>query len=600
MTAKDFDLFSEISINSDSEDEYYADSDSDIFFKKSSIIRHSQQYGQYRQYRRPPLEPINFEKYVQENCQNKIKLLQRSTFHQITKPIIIFFNHFREKCAYHVKYLDRFYELSLKYGDRIDFIAADMLDIDIMHKKWYSLNLFCNLVSPERESATIYAIDERKRITQLFAAEKTMDLLTEFCENLLQGKLFLSEPLPVADNSKLVKMCVHDNYKELVIDSKKNILLIVGYEDYNDIDVEFEPNYEKVAEQLVENNVDVVYINGLKNYIPFELQVFCHPTLLLIHAEDKSNFVDFLKGPRKEENVVKCLRQYLKDPKSYLDDLNKEYRIYRYVPLQITPDFNMDLEEIPQYLEVNCFNNVKLFDRKTSLKSNRFIIITYMHFPNGKCLAEHLKWIDKIYQVATNISSFKEYYIADIKDIDVINPQWKAEDFIQDVTIKPKVFAIDRNKNKFALDDFKNEALLFYFAYQITCGELVYSEPWPNINDGKLVKTCIAMNLSYCITSIKRDILLGIYYSQSENTEEFLQQLEVIAKEMKQLKLKVIKIDARLNYIPLEMQTSKYPVMYFIPREDKSKRILYEGKHLDTEDILDFINKELLSNKVKK
>ncbi|KAM7360505.1 uncharacterized protein ACRADG_005820 [Cochliomyia hominivorax] len=564
MTTIEFDLFSEVSLNSDNDDDYFSDSDSDVYFIRRTRYLYN--------LRLPPLEPVDFENYIRDNCQNKIKILQRSTFHQIKKPIIIFFNHFQEKCAYHTKYLDRFSEIALKYGEQIEFIAADMLDIDVMNSKWHPIDHFSNLVSPERETILTYAIDEQKRIYQLYCYEHTLEVLMGLCEKLLQGVLFISQPLSLSDNSKLVKICVHNNYRELVSNAKRNILLIVGTEDYSEINQLYEPNYEKVAEQLVKDQVDVVYINGEKNYIPFELNVFCFPTLLYIPADNKNNFVDFLQGPRNEENIIKCLRQYLKDPESYLNKLNKETRKYNYKPLNIPSDFCLDFTELPRYLENNCYK-VEVFEREKLLKSKRCNVIAFMNFPSGKCLTDHLSWIDKIYQVTTNMTSCC-YYIADLKDIDIINPKWKPQDFISIHDPKPKVFGIDVKQNKFALNDFKTAASLFYFAYKLCSGELLYSERWPHTYDGKLVKT-------------------SIYNSKSQNTDTFLQQLDEIAKEFKDCRLKIIKIDARLNYIPLEMDDISYPVLYFIPRKDKTKHLRFLGADGVKEEIVDFIKRNM-------
>ncbi|KNC25552.1 hypothetical protein FF38_12971 [Lucilia cuprina] len=120
----------------------------------------------------PHQEPeyIDFELYIKENCENKIKVLNRETFTQIQRPIVIFFHHFREKCAYLSKWLDIIYQLVLKYGDRIEFIAADIYDIDVIYPRSNPINFYRRIVRPKKDSPKIYVIDEKKRIHQHFEA----------------------------------------------------------------------------------------------------------------------------------------------------------------------------------------------------------------------------------------------------------------------------------------------------------------------------------------------------------------------------------------------------------------------------------------------
>ncbi|XP_037817816.1 uncharacterized protein LOC119607781 [Lucilia sericata] len=246
----------------------------------------------------------------------------------------------------------------------------------------------------------------------------------------------------------------------------------------------------------------------------------------------------------------------------------------------------MNLEDLPQYLLDNCHYNMNVFDRKKSMKDNHYII-AFMDFSGGKCSLRHLKWIDQIYQVASNLSSHGKYFIADYQDIDVINPEWKPQDFKQNK--KPTIIGIDRKKNKFLMKDFKTTASLFYFVYDLYSGDLYFTEPWPNIYDGKLVKTCIADSLNLCISSIKKNIFLAIYYSNTESSEQFLQLLEEVAGDVKMFSLKMIKIDARLNYIPLEMDDKEYPILYFIPKKHKNRRIRLRSNNLKKAGIVDFI-----------
>ncbi|XP_037826948.1 uncharacterized protein LOC119614932 [Lucilia sericata] len=423
------------------------------------------------------LKPIGFEEYVQENYEDKIKILNRATFKQISKPIIIVFNHFREKCAYHTNILDTMHQLALKYGERIEFIAADMFDIDLLKFKRIALDFFYGDVSPEKVNAFIFAIDQQKRVHELhYADEQNVKSLTKLCEDLLNDRLFKSQPLPEANSSRLVKICVHDNYHELVTNSTKHILLIVNHTDYMELKPNEGPNYEMVAEQLKPYNVDVVYINGEQNYVPYELGITCYTTLVLIPQDDKTNFICHPTGGDSiEENMINTVKLYIEDRKAFEELREKERSTTWYHPLKITPDFNLDMNELPQYLEEKCGDCLKVFERSEFENIQNYCsILVFMDFRNDKCLAHHLKWIDQVYQVAMNLEG-RNYFIADYKDIDVINTEWKSQDFFVNTSpesMVPRVFGIDQNKNKFQMKVYKNPASLFYFGYSLGKGEL--------------------------------------------------------------------------------------------------------------------------------
>lgn len=229
----------------------------------------------YKQWRYKPIpqpkqriklpDKIDFEQYIQEKCENKVKILKRETFHEIKKPIIIMFCHFRELCHYHTQYLDRLYQLAKIYNERIEFIAADIYDMDIMFPGRNPLSFYSILVRPEDITPNTYAINENKCIYELLDAYKELETLKELCENLLKQKLFPSQPLPENNDKNLIKICVHRNHKELVENSTKNIFLIINLHKLENNEI----NYDIVALALKDYNLDIIYMQAEENYIPF-------------------------------------------------------------------------------------------------------------------------------------------------------------------------------------------------------------------------------------------------------------------------------------------------------------------------------------------
>ncbi|KAI8129615.1 hypothetical protein FF38_12962 [Lucilia cuprina] len=538
-----------------------------------------------------PLKYIDFEEYVKENCHNKIKILNREIFHEIKRPIVIFFNHFREKCAYHTKWLDEMYKLSLKYGDRIEFIAADMIDIDVIFPGRNPLNFYCRLVRPEDESPNTYAIDEKKRIHTHYDAYYNMDNLWSLCEELLSGKLFPSLPIPENNDTNLVKICVHDNYEELILKSSRNIFLIANLDRYHFS--EYEPNYDNIALALKDYNLDIVYMEAEKNYIPFEYQVNSYPTILFIPHNDKNNFI-YYEDFRKEDVIIEFLKNVMDDPEFLLlKQQELKTRILRKT-MKVADDFQIDFMDLPQFLQENFDNRYKVFERKILEDPKRFYIriLIFMDFPNMKCLSHHIQWLDKIYQVVERAYSF-QFFIADFKDIDVINSQWKAEDLIKSAQGKPKIYAFDHLWHTYEFKDFTSIPSLFYFTSSLQSRHFYYSQVYPRKNIHQLVKEWTADYFNIFLKKTKKHTFITFYLSDDENTEKLLNLLDIIAEDVKALNVEVVKFDAHLNYVDLEYAQERYPVQYFISKHNKRDSRIYRGNDLSRDKILEFIKSQV-------
>lgn len=298
-------------------------------------------------------EYVDFEKYIKTNCENKITILKRESFPQIKRPIVIFFNHFREYCAFHIKWLNIAHQLSLKYGEQIEFIVADIMDIDVLYTGKNPLSFCSRLIRPEHQTAFVYAIDEKKRVNvHNYHTEEDLILL---CEKLLSGEVFPSQPLPENNETKLVKICVHHNYEELVLNSTKNIFLIVD----KDRNQEVPPNYENLAIALKDYNLDIVYMEAEKNYIPFEYQVNSYPTIIFIPHNDKKNFV-YYEGLVTE---LEFLKKAIEQPK-YLQTLLQEQRSkMQCKSVQVPSDFRLLYKKLPEFLRQNYAGSLELLDR---------------------------------------------------------------------------------------------------------------------------------------------------------------------------------------------------------------------------------------------
>ncbi|KAM7361940.1 uncharacterized protein ACRADG_012801 [Cochliomyia hominivorax] len=534
--------------------------------------------------KRIPLEFLDFAKYIQDNCENKIQILNRQTFVEITKPLIIVFNHFREKCHYHKKCLDVLYEASLKYSEQIEFIAADIMDIDVIYPEKNPLTFWTKMKRPEEQTPYIYAIDEKKRIYEYLDYNRKRSL-EELCEHLLSKKLYPSQPIKENLETDLIKIAVHDNFEEMVLKSSKNIFLIINNEEIE----EYEGNYNDLSGDLKDLNLDIVYIEAEKNYIPFEYKVNCYPTIIFIPSQDKKNFV-YYEGLESERDF---LEKVIKKPEYVKKLLQEQQGPGQRPAIEVAPDFKREFHKLCFFLQEHYRNSLEVLDRAVVEKSKCLIFIAFMDFQKH-FTAQHIKWFNELNQLAA-ISVYK-FFVADFKDIDVINSKWLPEDLIKSAQGQPKIYAIDRLNHTYEFGNFSSITSLYYFADQIEHGDLYYSQVYSSDQEHKLIKEWTADAFHNLLYSTNKHLFLTFYSSDDENSEKLMKLLEEISEEVKELNVEVVKFDVKLNYVDLEYAQDRYPVHYFINKNNKQYNKLAENNDFDKNKLMKFIENYVEEN----
>ncbi|XP_046804810.1 uncharacterized protein LOC124419431 isoform X1 [Lucilia cuprina] len=517
---------------------------------------------------KPPHMEINFEKYLRDTYKGKIKLLQRSTFHQIKRPTLIMFNHFQQKCAYLAKWLHLLSQLSNKYDNCIEFLAADMLDIDIMHKEWKSLDYICKFTSPERQAPYIFAIDQSKRIYQYNNSNKSLEYLMEFCEQFLSGKLCISEPLPLDNDKNLVKICVYQNYEELVLKSNKHILLVVGKRRGSN---PYDTNYEKVALALKDYNLEVCY--------------------LIAEKKNKNIFTKFGYGCRKDEYVIKWLKQQIENSVNGIEKYNETDK-------PISDSF----DNLEKYLTEHFDKNIKIFNREYFYdfqlrRKNILLIFVSLQFRKS---SHFNKYLEKLQELQQNFKFEVEISIADYRDFDIIKQDYECDNFSYDLSADEiKIYAFDIQQNIYQYDCRQHLDTLYYFLNDLCKGQLYYSQLTPEKlkHNHSLVTTCTADNLKLYVKNCKRHIGLFVYNLNYKDNDKILLALENIARNVKKSGVKILKINAVINYIPLEYRSDQYPVFYFISRFKKRKICCTLSRN--SLEIIDFIKTNVKESEEK-
>uniref|UniRef100_A0A1I8QE90 Thioredoxin domain-containing protein n=1 Tax=Stomoxys calcitrans TaxID=35570 RepID=A0A1I8QE90_STOCA len=573
----DLEIFKELSHNPDS------DSDDDFleanFWKKPPLPREI----------KPPTkgEYIELETYIEENCGNRLTILQSSqSFSNLERPLVIFFNHFRELCYYHTKWLDSFHQLALKYEDHIDFMVGDLMDIDVLYPHRNPLEFFSAMAFPEQETPLTFAVDTKRRIYQHFDAYHSMETFSELCDNLLKQNLCLSQPLVVQKYEYNVKMCVHQTYKQLVTDSSKDVLLIVGTGDYEPFK-ENEPNFEKIAGLY--QNLSLLYINCEQNYIPFEFDISYNTTIIFIPSKNKENFIK-LNRPTTDASVIEFIEEMIGPQSEYF----RQSRLasMKYKSFTLAED-EMDFCNFEVYLHQHFPYTIKILHKMPH--NPKCALIFFMNFQK-KGVSHYVETLRIIHQVAA-AHYFCQYFIADISDINLLLPKWYRQERMQKIyneATRPICIAIDRQNFKYLTDfsQYKTAASLFYYSLRVYYSRLFYSQ-LPTFNYSHLIKFVTAHNIFYVLQQSKRDIFLTIHQGENfEKSSNVLSVLEAIASEAKKLGIRLLKMDASRNTIPLEYFCQTYPANFFIPHKNKDeKTIRYPHSDYDKDNLLEFLRK---------
>ncbi|XP_011291356.1 uncharacterized protein LOC105261649 [Musca domestica] len=581
----DLDLFQEVTIENNSDE----DSDIEDYFYTCHIRRLPPPHR-----RQPPTEekPVNFENYIESHYGNSIKILDRNTFSEIKLPVIIVFNHFREKCSHHSKWLDMLHKAGLQYKDQIEFIVADIYDIDIIFPNHNPLNFFCASEKPEKETPHIFALNPKKHLYQhQDVMNTTEENLLELCENLLNGSLYPSQQ-PRKDDGKLVKICVHENYEEMITKSPRDILLVVAWDDYEICSMLKGLNYEKMAQEIQQYNVDLIFINAAENYVPMELRKFSYPVEYFIPHEDKQCFIHS-KGYTTPRSLMAFVRDNLTPQGQRLRQ--QEVAARKFHHFKLPDNQKMDLESLEDYLFAKYPKTMKIFHNLPTTPMCALIFL--MDFKN-KGIEYYLSYLQTIHQMAASKAFYSlDFYIGDLCQINQILPQWYCKDLeIHNNGHREFFIAIDRQKWKYKFDAnvLKLPSALFYYTQKIYLSTLFYSEA-PETGARQMIKMCTAHNIRHLITTSKKDIFLTIYRSDCERSSKVLEYLEeIVGQDIKEMDIRLIKIDANLNSIPIEYSWSEYPIHYYVSVSHRDENTCRYSISLDVskEEVLSFIAKQ--------
>jgi protein disulfide-isomerase A1 len=194
--------------------------------------------------------------------------------------------------------------LALKHKGKINFATIDAKSFG-QHAGNLNLKVgtWPAFAIQQTEKNEKYPFDQESKIT-----EKSIG---KFVDDFLAGKIepsIKSEPIPESNNDP-VKVIVAHNYKELVIDNDKDVL-VEFYAPWCGHCKALAPKYEELGQLYASDElsklVTIAKVDATANDVPDEIQGF--PTIKLFPAGKKDAPVDY-SGSRTVEDLVQFIKE---------------------------------------------------------------------------------------------------------------------------------------------------------------------------------------------------------------------------------------------------------------------------------------------------
>lgn len=143
-------------------------------------------------------------------------------------------------------------------------------------------------------------------------SDLTAKKIGAFVEKYVSGKLepsIKSEPIPEKNDGPVATVVAH-NYKDIVLDNKKDVL-IEFYAPWCGHCKSLAPNYEILGKMYADNKtfkskVTIAKVDATANDVPDDISGF--PTIKLYPAGDKSNPIEY-SGSRTIEDLAKFVKE---------------------------------------------------------------------------------------------------------------------------------------------------------------------------------------------------------------------------------------------------------------------------------------------------
>lgn len=248
-------------------------------------------------------DKTELEKFLKENYHGLVGHRTQDNFNQFQAPLLVaYFDVDYTKNAKGTNYWrNRVLKVAQKYKGKLNFaisnkesFAAEMDD--------YGLTAHGNkpAVAVRNQNS------EKFRMTEEFSVEN----LEKFLEDYVAGKVkahLKSEPVPESNDGP-VKVAVAENFKELVLENPKDIL-VEFYAPWCGHCKKLAPTFEELGKTLADEDVEIVKMDATANDVHSSFEVSGFPTLYWLPKDDKENPKRY-EGGRDHDDFVKYIAKH--------------------------------------------------------------------------------------------------------------------------------------------------------------------------------------------------------------------------------------------------------------------------------------------------
>ncbi|XP_067633774.1 uncharacterized protein [Eurosta solidaginis] len=230
-------------------------------------------------------------------------------------PYIIMFHSFKKYASQLCHYTDMLFQSAIHYGGDICFAVTDFENYEaVLHYRpgneayW---KRYKKLGFNKHRWPDVYAVDTDHRIYQLVGPLNEVTL-KQFSLKLMNGELFKSEPLPEDDEDGFVRVCVAENFEQLVLKSDIDILLVL-YGEKCPCSFALMPILEEVGNLLQDEDIIIVKMNAEANYLPLQYYAWYYPTIYYIRRNNKTNLVEYCGCTRTVQDIITFIARHSTD-----------------------------------------------------------------------------------------------------------------------------------------------------------------------------------------------------------------------------------------------------------------------------------------------
>lgn len=195
-------------------------------------------------------------------------------------------------------------------------------------------------------------------------------------------------------------------------------------------------------------------------------------------------------------------------------------------------------------------------------------------------------WRNRILKVAKNYQGKYNFAISAKDDF-----QHELNEFGFDYVASDKpLITVKDNKQKYVMkDEFSIEAFE-KFMNDLAAGNLtpyLKSEDIPADNSAP-VKVAVAKNFDDVVTDNGKDTLVEFYAPWCGHCKKLTPIYDELAEKLKNENVAIVKMDATANDVPAGFDVRGFPTLYWLPKDNKSKPVRYEGGR-ELEDFIKYI-----------